>query len=509
MSTPSSRPLRIAFARIAQESNAFSPVHSTLDDFRRSHWLEGDALMAACSPKGKEVPGFVKDAELSGFVKACAEEPRVQAVPLSSLWAVPSGPLTEDTLRELIARLCGELKGAMAAGIDGLFLSLHGAMCALGTDDPEADLLEAVRGVVGDIPVGVSLDLHAVLTKRMMEAVTFVAGYRTNPHRDHATVGYRAGRVLVDTVLGRVKPTMAWRSLPMILGGGTTIDFLPTMRPIYREKRRSEKGGALYASTFNSHLWATHPEMGWASTVVTDDDPALADAIAESLADALWSVRKVPLPDLPEAAEAVEQARSAKLARTAGTVCMCDASDIVGCGAPGDNTLLLEELLKRGGDLRSYVPVRDPLAAKELFELPIGARVTRTVGGGLAPEYSSPLGVEGVVAAKHQHEVFGKRVRLDCGKTSILVTEGPTMAMKPAFFRDLGLRIRAADVIVVKSMFPFRLYFLPWNRKTIYAKSRGASSFDVGLKTAFDRDVWPQVDVPDWRPVDRERRGVA
>ena len=38
---------RIAFARIAQETNALSPVATTLADFESAHYLEGDALLRA------------------------------------------------------------------------------------------------------------------------------------------------------------------------------------------------------------------------------------------------------------------------------------------------------------------------------------------------------------------------------------------------------------------------------------------------------------------------------
>ena len=38
------RPLRLAYARISQETNALSPLRTELEDFERVHYLEGDAL---------------------------------------------------------------------------------------------------------------------------------------------------------------------------------------------------------------------------------------------------------------------------------------------------------------------------------------------------------------------------------------------------------------------------------------------------------------------------------
>ena len=68
--------LRIAFARIAQETNALSLVRTTTDDFRASHFLEGTKLLSACGRFGYEAPGFLRNAELSGFVRAAREDGR-------------------------------------------------------------------------------------------------------------------------------------------------------------------------------------------------------------------------------------------------------------------------------------------------------------------------------------------------------------------------------------------------------------------------------------------------
>ncbi|HEY6177774.1 MAG TPA: M81 family metallopeptidase, partial [Kofleriaceae bacterium] len=63
---------RIAFARFAQETNALSPVATTLRDFEASHYLEGDALLAAVAA-GREVAGLFRRGELAGFLAAARE----------------------------------------------------------------------------------------------------------------------------------------------------------------------------------------------------------------------------------------------------------------------------------------------------------------------------------------------------------------------------------------------------------------------------------------------------
>lgn len=505
-----SRRLRIGFGRIAQETNSYSQVPTVRADFERFHWLEGAELMACCEPGGVEAEGFKANAELSGFVRGArgVGGGRVELVPLVSAWAIPGGPLTEECLQALIDALVESIRAA--GPLDGLMLSMHGAMGAEGTHDPEADVIDAVRAELGRaIPIAVTLDLHAQVGRRFVEATDIVAAYRTNPHRDHAEVGFRAGQLLVQTLLRRVRPTVAWRSLPLVLGGGVSIDFLSPMRPIYRWMRQMERDPrVLYLSLFNAHMWNDSPDLGWASHVITDGDPELAERLAEELAEKLWSVRHLQPPAFPDPSEAIEKARGAWLRRRVGTICMSDASDVVGAGAPGESTQLVRALLEQGKGLLSYAPIRAPSVAAALWDRPIGAGVDVEVGGRLEPEIEGPLRIRGRMLGRKHFDAIGRAVLVDLDHVKLVITEGPAMAMKPDFYTGLGLSPWRADIVVVKSFFPFRWYFLPHNRMTLYVKTRGVTDWDVGLRTNFRLPVHPRDAVDDWRPADRARRGV-
>ncbi len=473
--------LRIGFGRLAQESNAFSPVPSTVADFRRTHWMEGEELLQACGSSGHEAPDFTKNAELSGFVSAVRRARDVEPVPLLSAWAVPGGPLAAESWTELRDRMLASI--AAAGPLDGLFLVLHGALCAEGCEDPEGELLAAVRRQVGpDVKIAVVFDLHGQMTRLKVESVDLLTAYRTNPHRDHAKVGARTGRLLLRAVRGQIRPRIAWRSLPLLLAGGTTIDFLPTMRPLYRRMRRMERDPrVLYTSLFNCHVWNDHPDLGWSAVVVTDDAPDLGEELAEELAERAWAVKDVTPPEFPTAEEAVRQARSARLARFFGTVCMCDASDIVGAGAPGESTALLRVLHEQADDLLSYVPLRDAVTVDQLWDRPQDSVSEVTVGGRLRPDMSPPLPLTARMVSRHDSVAFGRRVVVSSRGVRLVLTEEAPLAMKPSFFKQVGLRPWAADVVVVKSLFPFRWYFLGPNRKSV---GRGSGTVASGARFA-------------------------
>jgi microcystin degradation protein MlrC len=504
--------LRIAYGRIAQETNALSPVTTTTEDFRRAIFMEGDALARAASKDGDEAPGFMKNAELSGFVRS-AEAARkrgveVEPVPTLSAWAIPGGPLTRATFDELLSRLLDRLRAA--GPVDGTFLSLHGAMGVQGLRDPESVILEAVREATGGRPVTTTHDFHGNLTERRVRAAEAIVAYRTNPHRDHAKVGAEAGSILIRTLAGEVRPVSAWRSLPMLLGGGTTVDLLPPFLGAFARMRAMRRDRRLLAtSIYGCHLWNDDPDLGWSSHVTTDGDRDLAERLADELAERLWAMRNEMPPRFPGVSEAIADARAARLARKLGVVVFADASDVVSAGAPGENTRILAALLDEGRDLTSYVPLRDPEVVARLWEVPIGETVTVSVGGKLDPRTSAPLTVTGTVARAQRMLGLGRMIVLDLGAVKLVLTELAAFSVKPAFYQDLGLPIGKADVVVVKNFFPFRLFYLPYARKTIYVKTKGLTDFDAAYALSFTDPMHPRDRVDDWRPADRRRRGLA
>jgi len=498
---------RIAFARICQESNALSPVATTLHDFESAHYLTGADLLRATTT-GPELPGFFKRAELAGFVRACvARKHDVTPVPILSAWASSGGPLSRACYDELEDRLVTMLRAA--GPLDGMYFALHGAMGVAGIVDPESRLLRAARTVLGGAPLVVSHDLHGNLTKDRVELADAIVAYQTNPHRDHARVGAKAGRIAIGTVLGEVKPVMAWRSLPMLLGGGKTIDFLAPMRAVFRRMHAAERREVLSASTFMVHPWNDHPALGWSTLAVADRDLDAADRLADELAEMCWARRHELPPEFPDAKTAIAEARGARLRRRLGCVVMADASDVVTAGAPGDSTHLLRALLEDGAGMLVYAAVRDPHAIAALWPRAIGDIVATTIGGTLDPKRSSPLPVRGTIANKVDRAGFGKTIVLAVDHVRVVITEGPAMVMRPSFYTEVGLDPWRADIVMVKNFFPFLMFFLPYNRKTLFVRTSGTTDFDAAFGLELDGPIHPRDRVDTWRDRDALRRGLT
>jgi microcystin degradation protein MlrC len=222
-----------------------------------------------------------------------------------------------------------------------------------------------------------------------------------------------------------------------------------------------------------------------------------------------WQRRHEQPPQFPGASEAIATARAARWRRKLGCVTMADASDVVTAGAPGDSTHLLRALLEEGSGLVSYAAVRDPQAIERLWVNQEGDIVALAIGGTLDPQSSPPLPVRGAIVSKHERHGFGRTVVLAVEHVRIVITEGPSMVMRPSFYTEVGLDPFRADIVMVKNFFPFLMFFLPYNRKTIFVRTRGTTDFDAAYKLPFDGPMHPRDPIADWRERDRLRRGVA
>ena len=101
-------------------------------------------------------------------------------------WAYSSaGTLSADGFRTLADGFLDAVRAN--PDVDGIYFCLHGSMVAADELDPEGHLLEETRAIVGeDMPIVVSLDLHGVLTERMLRQADAVVCVPDLPARRHA-----------------------------------------------------------------------------------------------------------------------------------------------------------------------------------------------------------------------------------------------------------------------------------------------------------------------------------
>jgi microcystin degradation protein MlrC len=366
---------------------------------------------------------------------------------------------------------------------------------------PEAELLRRVRALVGpSVKLAVSYDLHANLSEGLVAPADVLVAYRTNPHWDLAPTGFRAGNRLIRVLRGELRPVHSWRKLPIVIGGGVTIDFLAPMRGVFKFMRDLESDPrVISASLFMVHPYTNAEHLGWAVHVSTNGDQALADSLVDKLADRAWEERTSSLPPMFGVSEALEEAKSS-LARRFGPVTLVDCDDVVGAGAPGGNTRIVRGLLAKDYGLRAFVPLHDPRLVEELWSVADGE--TREVVLRGTPGYGAPEVAVSATLRAHATTDSGRTLRLDCGKVHVVVCERAPLPIHPSFWEAVGLRARDADVIVQKNFFHYRMFYATMSFKHVPVVSAGATSFDGVRNATYVVPMVPAAKVDDWRPSD-------
>src|SRR5688500_13974909 len=121
---------------------------------------------------------------MGGVIDECRAR-GVDLVPTFYANALSSGTPDRATFEGLLDELTTGIAAALPA--DGIVLTLHGAMVAEGYPDAEAEILRRVRDLAGpDMPIAVTLDLHANIGQAMVDLVDVITTYDTYPHVDAA-----------------------------------------------------------------------------------------------------------------------------------------------------------------------------------------------------------------------------------------------------------------------------------------------------------------------------------
>ena len=491
----------VAVVELMQETNSFSPVWTTRQEFESTLLLYGheDIIQHVTT---EETHGHV-----AGFLDAVnyyGEKNEFDLVPILQARSVSGGPLQHELYQEFKKTILEALQHL--GNVDGIYLSLHGAMGVQDMLDPEGDLLEAIHNMMGpNVIIGVTHDLHANLTRKRMELMTYLIGYRTNPHRDFYQVGYKAGELMALTLQGKISPTMAYQKMRLLKGGGMNIDLLSPMRSIFSWMSQQEKHPQVLAlSNFMVHFWLDDPELGWTTVVVTNNSAVLADDLANDLADLNWQVRGVSHPTGLTPAEAIQMTLDYWWRRYFGTVIFCDVSDAVGAGSPGESTWILQALLEHankdnGEPLVSYMTLRDKEAVQIAFDHNIGDNLNLTVGGKLDTHTNRPVEFKGRLLQKLTSP---KACILKYKGIHLILNEIAAPLHSPDYFHDLGLSLWKADIVVVKNLFPFRYKYLLYNRMTVNVLTPGITNIDVHSLDyqLIPRPIYPlDQDMETWR----------
>ncbi len=467
---------RVLLAECMQEISSFNPVPSQYENFSVHR---GPELLAR---KGRNT-------SMAGAL-AAFEARGIQLVPTCSARAGSAGLLSKAGWERLAGELLEAIAGS-ARDIDGVYFSLHGAMGADGELDPEGYLLEHVRRIVGaEVPVVISLDLHGILTERMLHTIDGLATYHTYPHVDFSDTGARAARLLMRIMDRRLNPVIARVVIPALVRGDELVTKSGCYGDIIREAQRLEREGrALAAGVMIGNPFTDVPELCSQALVVAESDVQLASAEAVRLSEEFWANRVRMQPKLISLDRSIAQAR-----RMEGPVIFTDAADATSSGATGDSNAILAGLIAAGYEKRVLLPIVDPPAVAAAFEAGVGATLRVPLGGALDRRFT-PVEVTAVVemlsGGRAVLETSGNE--LNAGPTAVLAAGNFTIVAMTrsvslfdrAMFLAHGRNPQHYDLVVVKSPHCEYHMYDQWAEKNFNIDAPGATS--ANLKTLGHR----------------------
>ena len=270
--------MRIFAASLATETNTFSPIPTSRRSFESSFYAPPG--QHPDEPKLCTAPLYV--------ARRRAKEEGFTLIEGSCFWAEPSGTVVRADYESMRDEILGQLRDAMP--VDAVLLGLHGAFVAEGYDDVEGDLLERVRGIVGETCViGCEYDPHCHMTEKRIRLATVSTVFKEYPHVDFLERGEELVELVLQTLRGKIKPVASLYDARMWDFFPTTVE--PMRSFVDRIKALEGKDGILHVSIAHGFLHADVPDMGTRVLVYSDGRKADGDRLARKLGEEIFANR--------------------------------------------------------------------------------------------------------------------------------------------------------------------------------------------------------------------------
>jgi microcystin degradation protein MlrC len=474
---------RIAVGGFLHETNTFAPTKAVYDAFvQGGGWppmSQGAKLLEKMRNINVGMAGFVPAAETEGW----------ELVPTTWCAASPSAHVTKDAYERVAQAIVDGIKAAGA--IDGVYLDLHGAMVAEHIDDGEGEILARVRQVIGkELPLVVSLDLHANVTPEMVEHADALIAYRTYPHIDMADTGRAAAKHLARLLRTKRRFAKAFRQLPFLIPISWQCTNDQPTKGIYGKLAALQSDAVPTLSFAPGFPAADFPDCG-ATVFAYGRTQTDADAAADTIAALIESHEsdfdgRIYTPD-----EGVRHAMELAT-RASKPIVIADTQDNPGAGGDSDTTGMLRALVRNSATRAAIGVIVDPESAKAAHTAGQGATIRLALGGKSGIPGDAPFEETFVVEQLSDGRFLapgpyfggsqmnlGLSAALRIGGVRVVVGSRKAQLADQAMFRFVGIEPTEQSILVNKSSVHFRADFEPIAEKLIICAAPGAMPADT------------------------------
>ena len=473
---------RVLLAGLVHETHTFLREVTPWESFEVAL---GDRILAKAGDQSP-MDGFLEVAKSEGWT----------VVPTIDIRAFPSGTVEDAVFERFWREFEARARPELAAGLDAVFLVLHGAMATQSLEDPEGEFLERLRALpgAGRLPVFAVFDLHGNISARMCALASGLVAYRRNPHTDAKEAAARATALLARCLREGSMPRTHWCRVPIIWappGTGTQTDPMLALESLADRIEAADPQIWAY-NIAAGYSFADTRDTGVSLSVVSPASASGVRAHLEAGARLAWDLRELGNVRYPAVDPVVR-----KLDRSpSGPIILVEPADNIGGGAPGDGTGILRALLQH--DLGpSLVVINDPDSVSRLASTPIGGGARLAIGGKGWELDPGPVDAEATLVSrsngaftlenKRSHLASMKGIHQEMGPCAVVRIRGTTVLLTslktPPFdlgqLRSQGIEPRDFAVIGVKAAVAHRAAYDPIASASFFVDTPGPCSSDV------------------------------
>ncbi len=484
--------MRIFVAGIITETNTFAPWPTGRRGFEEFGFFRGDAGASDSDAVTALIARLWRD---------LAARDGHEVVESILAFAQPSGPTIHAVYEAYRDEILADFQAK--GPFDIVLLFLHGAMVSTECDDCEGDLIGRIRALAGpNAAIGAVLDLHCHLTDAMLKGADVIITVKEYPHIDFPERSRELYDLCHRAAKGEIRPVSALFDCRM-------VGFYPTtsqpMRGLTDRLSEIEKRERVLSVSFGHGFpWGDTPDTGSRVLAITDDDPALAHAVAEEIGLEIYAARNELLPKYRNIEKALLAARESN-----AMAVLADTADNAGGGAPSDNVSLLAAMLKQGVRDAAFGAIWDPITAETCAEAGVGTKLRLRLGGKAGAASGMPLDVVATVKAVRpkfdqgglsgSRAAMGLTVWIDVEGIDVVVNSTRTQVFCPDAFTGLGIDLATKRIVVVKSSQHYQAGFGPLTETIIPVATPGAIQMnfaEIDYRKKRDMDYFPRIADP-------------
>jgi len=475
---------------IWHETNTFSNKKTFMNDFKSYQWLENKNLIYKSLDTNTEIGGFLD----------VLNQKKLNVIPSLFAAAVPSGIVTKNTFLKIVKKIINYINKDQ---IDGVALALHGALVVQDIPLPEHFLIRKIKKKLKkNIPIVATFDLHANLSFELFEISDMLIGYDTFPHIDMRERGREAVLHLCEMIKSRKKPKKYFKKLPILTVPQMQSTNESPMKEIMKRVFISEKKHDVASiSVVPGFPYSDIKDLGL-TVIGYGSNFDVVKVECEEISNLIEISKKKFTPKILNLQNLEKKLLNFKNLKK--PIIITDPSDNVGGGALGNNTEILEILLKYklSGTIVIWAPsLREKSYKENLFNNYVGSNYTYTDNKSLKLNGNIIFKATNFVYERDELYMTGQKVKMGnvlVIKTKfnlkVILTENRVMPFDSKHISVFGIDPNKEDIIVTKSGSAWKIAFGKIAKTIFNVDTNGICSSNVkNFRYSYNniKNYWP------------------